>query len=448
MEQDFITLGTAVCPLYQRSPLTLTRDARLRHTFVLGQTGTGKTTLLQRMAIEDLHAGNGFAFLDPHGDAARELINYVPVHRMQDVIYLRPGDTDRAFGFNIFDNIHEHEKDRLTQEIVSTFRYRWADSWGARMENIFKYSVRALLDIPQRKGGATLLALPMFLNRADYRAWVLHHSQNIAVRHFFTDEFNSWDKRRQVEFVQPILNKVDQLLLSDVLRNVLGQTKSTIDVDYIMNHRKVLILDLDKGAIGADDADLIGSLFVTAFQLATMRRSHLDPNKRIPFYAYLDEFHSFTTGSFASIMSESRKYGLGLVLAGQYLDQIEINQVQSSVFGNCGNIICFRIGNKDAEVIAPTVDAKPWRLEELATGQAAARYLEDGYPIAVNLETHTLNHTDHVGRAIRVKRYSRRFTVDTNTVAERHTRWLTSLHSRITHQIKKPHARNHHRGRL
>lgn len=295
MEHHRMTLGAAISPLYERTPLSLSDDARLRHTFVLGQTGTGKTTLLQRMAVADLHAGNGFAFLDPHGDAAQELLDFIPPHRMDDVVYLRPGDTDRAFGFNVFHNVRDRDKDRLTQEVVATFRYRWSDSWGARMENIFKHAVRALLDVPAREGGATLLSLPLILNRDDYRAWVLRRCNSRAVRDFFQYEFDQWHVRQRSDFVQPILNKVDTFLLSDVLRNIIGQRVSTIDIDYIMNQRKILILDLDKGTIGKDDANTLGSLFVTAFQMAAMRRSALPIAERIPFYCYLDEFHSFTT---------------------------------------------------------------------------------------------------------------------------------------------------------
>ena len=423
MEGNYVQLGTATNH-YTDYPVAMSLSARLRHTFILGQTGTGKTTLLQNMAAQDLLTGEGFAFFDPHGDAARELLDFVPPPRMRDVVYIRPAHADRAFGFNILSNVPEQERDRVTQEVVATFRYRWADSWGARMENIFKHAVRALLDAPARHGGATLLSVPLLLNRKQYRAWVLKHCHNRAVRDFFTYEFDAWNQRQLAEFVQPILNKVDQFLLSDAVRNVIGQAQSSLDLEFMMDNRKVLILDLEKGAIGQDDANTIGSLLLTGFQLAAMRRSKLALHERVPFYCYLDEFHSFTTGSFASVMSESRKYGLGLVLAGQYLDQIEIDQVRASVFGNCGNFCSFRVSNNDAKVLAQTLEQSPALLEDLPNGQAAVKYLRDGHPKTERISTHLLDPHDRAGRSQKVIRYAERFTTPTNEINTRLVRWL------------------------
>ena len=292
------------------------------------------------------------------------------------------------------------------------------------MENIFKHAVRALLDVPARQGGATLLAVPMLLNRADYRRYVLKWCRSRGVQDFFRYEFEQWNDRQRNEFVQPILNKVDQFLLSDVLRNVLGQTKSTINLNTVMNQNKVLILDLDKGAIGADDANTIGSLLVTGFQMAAMRRSALPAHARTPFYLLLDEFHSFTTQSFASILSESRKYGLGVALAGQYLDQIEIDQVRSAVFGNCGNFCVFRVSNEDAKRLAPTLESRVDTLEDLPTGKAMMKYLETGVPRTAPVRTHQLDPLDRYNRSNRVRRISKSFTTPVETIAERHARWL------------------------
>ncbi len=423
MENHTITLGTATNH-YSDFSVALSCSARLRHTFILGQTGTGKTTLLQNMAVQDLANGQGFAFFDPHGDAARELIEYIPPHRMRDVVYLRPANTVRAFGYNILANVLERDKDRVTQEVVSTFRYRWADSWGARMENIFKHTVRALLDAPARHGSATLLSVPLMLNRKEYRQWVLRHSRNRAIQDFFHHEFDAWNQRQVAEFVQPILNKVDQFLLSDAVRNVIGQSQSTIDLNYMMDNQKVLILDLDKGAIGEDDANTIGSLLLTGFQLAAMRRSQTAIEERTPFFCYLDEFHSFTTGSFASIMSESRKYGLGLVLAGQYLDQIEIEQVKASVFGNCGNFCSFRVSNQDAHAIADTLGQRPTLLEDLPNGHAALKFLSDGHPRTERVITQLLDARRHTGHCNKIKTYSERFTTPTHQINQRLLKWL------------------------
>ncbi len=424
--KNFINIGTATNH-YADFSVDLDDDARLRHMFVLGQTGTGKSTLLHSMALKDMLAGNGFAFFDPHGDTVRELLDYIPASRMRDVVYLRPGDIKHSFGFNILSNVPPHERDRVTQEVVSTFRYRWFDSWGARMENIFKHTVRAILDAPARHGGSTLLSIPLMFNRPGYRKWILKHSTSPAVVEFFNHELGSWNARRLQEYVQPILNKVDQFLLSDTLRNVIGQSKSTIDLDFIMDRQRILLVDLDKGAIGADDANTIGSLLVTGFQLAAMRRSKIAPHERIPFYCYLDEFHSFTTGSFASILSESRKYGLGLVLAGQYIDQIEIDQVREAVFGNCGNLCCFRVSNKDASRLADTFDRSTHTIEDLPVGVALIKYLHDGHPRVYRMFTDMLPDDKYRGQARKVIEYSKRFTTPIQTISNRLTRWLKRI---------------------
>ena len=439
---------------WKKTPLILTKDARLRHTFVVGQTGTGKTTLFQRMAVADLHAGNGFVFIDPHGDAAQQLIDYIPSHRMEDVLYFDPSNKYDSFGLNILQNKNDDEKDQLTQEVVNTFRYRWSDSWGARMENIFKHSIRALLDIHSNKGGATLLMLPAFLARSDYRAWVLQHSESPAVRDFFAYEFDNWNERQRSEWVQPIQNKVGAFLLSSTLRNVIGQPKSTIDVDYIMNNQKVLIVNLSKGRIGVDDANTIGSLLVTAFQMAAMRRAKRkgeSEEDRIPFYGYFDEFHSITTGSFASILAESRKYGFGLLLAGQYLDQIEVPQVRSAIFGNVGNIISFRVGNDDAEHLAQTVQEQKEELVDLGTGHARVKVLQKGKPITGKLSTYPLSGDDYTGSADKVKRHSERYMTDNRLIEHHHRQWATWLQhmTEDTQRKKKGGARrrNARRGR-
>lgn len=425
MERDYITLGTT--SNYGDRPVSLSSQARLRHMFVLGQTGTGKSTLLEKMAVDDMYSGNGFAFFDPHGDAARNLCNYVPPNRMRDVIYVRPADLARSVGFNILDLSGAAKKDLLTQEVVSTFRYRWHDSWGARMENIFKHTVRALLDVPGRRGGVTLLSVPMFLHNKTYRKWVLGWSTNNAVEAFFKYEFDQWNDRQLSEFVQPILNKVDQFLLSEVLVNVIGQARSTIDLARIMDNNKILIIDLDKGAIGADDANTIGSLLVTGFQMAAMRRSERPPEERTPFYCYLDEFHSFTTGSFASILSESRKYGLGLVLAGQHLSQIEHDEVKAAVKGNCANFVCFRVGNEDARELSGTLEYPAHVLEDLSTGQAAAKYLHNNHPNTALVSTSLINPQYRVGRPERVKKASQRYTTPTEEIARRLVKFTETL---------------------
>ena len=295
------------------------------------------------------------------------------------------------------------------------------------MENIFKHTVRAVLDAPARHGGSTLLSIPLMFSRPDYRKWVLKHPTSYAVPQFFEQEFDTWNPRQLSEYVQPILNKVDQFLLSDTLRNVIGQSKSTIDLSFIMDRKRILLVNLDKGAIGADDADTIGSLLVTGLQLAALRRSKLPTNERTPFYCFLDEFHSFTTGSFASILSESRKYGLGLLLAGQYLDQIEIDQVRSAIFGNCGNFCCFRVGNEDAEAMADTLLARSDLLEDLPNGQAAVKHMVDGHPHYATIRTDRIDPAHYRATARQGTEYSKRYSTPTPDIDERLTNWIKGL---------------------
>ena len=318
----------------------------------------------------------------------------------------------------------EVERDRITQEIVGTFRHIWKDSWGARMDYIFKNTVRALLDNPARFG-STLLGVPRMFSDPRFRASILRHVKNSEVLRFWKHEFPTWSDRQQSEYVLPITNKVGQFLLSDTLRRILGQDKSTIDLSYLMDNRKILIVNLDKGQVGADDANIIGSLLVTGFQLAAMRRSATPEAERVPFMCYIDEFHSFATGSFANILSETRKHKMGLVLASQYLSQMS-NDVRDAVFGNCGTIISFRVGGDDAVHLAKQLDKPAKALTDLNRGNVAVRILRDGLSDTFFAESPLPSRDDHCGYGASIIRHSNdRFTTPTDVIDARHYKWLT-----------------------
>ena len=404
-------------------PFRIAEEDRLRHLHIVGQTGTGKTTFLKRLAIDDIQAGRGVAFVDPHGDAARELLEYIPPERRDDVVYFEPANLERPLGLNLLQSVAPDDRDLVTQNVVGTFRYLWADSWGARMDYIFKNTIRALLDSPSRTA-ETLLGLPRMYTDPTYRDRIVHHSTNPEVRSFWLSEFSDWNTRQRSEYTAPILNKVGQFLMSDVLRNILGQTMSTIDLAHIMDNRRILIANLDKGAIGGDDANILGSLLVTGFQLAALKRSRIPETDRVPFFFYLDEFHSFTTGSFTSILSESRKYKLALTLAHQYLAQMH-PEVRSAVFGNCGSLVCFRVGAEDAADLAEELQLPQSALEDLSRGAVAVRLLEGGDTHSFLGETFPPEDDTRCGIGEGLISYSQnRFTRDRSEVEARILKWL------------------------
>lgn len=422
-ESTFTQLGTRHTLAGER-PFGLTLSDRLHHLHVIGQTGTGKTTFLKHLAIDDMHRGYGLAFIDPHGDAAVELLDHVPPERMRHVVYLNPSNRSHSFGLNLLQSVPPHERDRVTQNVVGTFRYQWTDSWGARMEWIFKNTVRALLDYPTRSG-STLLGVPRMYSDPSYRASVVSHIKNPEALSFWKSHFSSWNDRQRSEYTAPVINKVSQFLLSDVLRNTLGQSFSTIDLPYIMDNRRILIVNLDKGQLGADDANLLGSLLVTAMQLAALKRSAVPIERRVPFFCYLDEFHSFTTRAFTSILSESRKYKFGLIAAHQYLEQMH-DDVRAAIFGNVGTTVAFRVGGDDAADLSRHLGLPPISLEELSRGEVAVKLTSDGTTISFFGNASQPAESSYHGRGHKLISYSiARYTKPTREVEERIARWLS-----------------------
>lgn len=324
---------------------------RQRHVYVIGKTGMGKSTLLENMAVQDIQNGEGMAFIDPHGSAAETLLNYIPEHRIHDVLYFAPFDTDNPVSFNVMEDVGPDKRHLVVSGLMSVFKKIWVDAWSARMEYILSNTLLALLEYPD----STLLGVNRMLSDKEYRKLVVDNLKDPGVRAFWVDEFAKYNERYMQEAGDAIKNKIGQFTANPVIRNIVGQPKSSFDIRTMMDERKILIINLSKGLIGESNANLLGSMLTTRIYLAAMSRADLSPEKmrEMPnFYFYVDEFQSFANATFANILSEARKYHLNLTIAHQYITQME-EEVRDAVFGNVGTIIAFRVGPFDAETLEP-----------------------------------------------------------------------------------------------
>ena len=331
----------------QRRRFGIKTDDRRRHMYLIGKTGMGKTTLMEQMVLSDIYNGNGLGLVDPHGDFAEKILDYIPPHRINDVIYFNPSDVDFPIGFNVLETIDPRHKHLVASGLMGVFKKIWPDVWSPRMEYILNNCILALLDYP----GSTLLGINRLLVDKDYRRHVLTQIQNPVVKTFWVSEYAKYSERFATEAIAPIQNKVGQFLSSSIIRNIVSQVKSTINIREIMDNRKIFIMNLSKGRIGEDSSRLLGGMLITKLQLGAMERVDIPEKDRQDFYLYVDEFQNFATESFANILSEARKYRLDLVMAHQYIAQLD-EKVAPAVFGNVGTIICFRVGAEDAEFLA------------------------------------------------------------------------------------------------
>lgn len=321
-------------------------DDRRRHFYVIGKTGMGKTAMIENMAIQDMKEGRGIAFVDPHGEAAEELLEFVPKSRINDVVYFNPGDIDFPIAFNVMEGIGEEYRHLIASGLMGVFKKIWPDVWSARMEYILNNTILALLEYPN----STLLGINRMLAEADYRKKVVEKITDPIVKSFWLQEFARYTQRLEVEATAAIQNKVGQFVSNSLIRNIIGQVKSTIDMREIMDGQKILIANLSKGRIGEDNSRLLGALLITKLQLGAMSRVDIPEEQRKDFFLYVDEFQNFATESFANILSEARKYRLALILSHQYITQME-ETVRDAVFGNVGTIATFRVGAEDAEFL-------------------------------------------------------------------------------------------------
>ncbi|MBD3279795.1 MAG: type IV secretion system DNA-binding domain-containing protein [Candidatus Pacebacteria bacterium] len=323
----------------------LWRQDRRRHVYVIGKTGTGKSTLLANMAINDLKKDEGLCVVDPHGDLAETLLDYIPSHRINDVVYFNPADQQRTVQINLFEGKNLVHRELIASGIVSIFYKLYGYSWGPRLEYILRNALLTLLK-HQRAKLSDVLNL---LTNAKYRSKVIDKLDDPILKSFWVDEFNQMKDRQRMESIASILNKVGQFVSSPLVRNVVNATSSSFSIEDVMSQGKILIANLSQGRLGEDNATLLGAMLITKIQLAAMSRVNMPEAERRDFYLYVDEFQNFATQSFNTILSEARKYRLNLTLANQYIAQIP-EEVQKAIFGNCGSIISFVMGAEDSAV--------------------------------------------------------------------------------------------------
>lgn len=324
------------------------RSDRSRHVYIIGQTGAGKSGTLELFALSDIFHGHGYAIIDPHGDFAIDNLRFIPGSRLKDVVYFNPADTAYPLGFNPLEVTDPSMKTNISSEVIGVLKRMFGESWGPRLEYILRYTILALLDRPE----TTMLDITRMLTDKKFRKETLEYCQDTVVLQFWNVEFASWNDKFQSEAIAPVLNKVGAFTANPVIRNIIGQPKSTFNIRQMMDEGKILVVNLSKGLIGEDNAAILGAFMVTKIQLAAMSRQDI-PNidDRRPFYLYVDEFQNFATDSFATILSEARKYGLNLTVANQYISQMS-ETVRDAVFGNVGSMICFRVSADDAPILS------------------------------------------------------------------------------------------------
>jgi len=330
-------------------PFGIKRKDRTKHMYIIGKTGMGKSTLLENLAIQDIRNGEAVAFIDPHGQTADRLLEYVPEHRKKDVVYFAPFDMEHPIAFNVMEDVGYDKRHLVVSGLLSAFKKLWVDSFSARMEYILSNTLLALLEYP----GATMLDVNRMLVNKHYRKKVVDNIKDPIVKDFWNGEFANYSDRYTQEATPAIQNKVGQFTSNPLIRNIIGQAKSSFDIRELMDQKKILIINLSKGRVGEINTQLLGSMLVTKIYLAAMSRADISsatlatlPN----FYFYVDEFQNFANQSFADILSEARKYKLNLIIAHQYIEQME-EEVRDAVFGNVGTTISFRVGPFDAEVL-------------------------------------------------------------------------------------------------
>jgi len=333
----------------KRTPFGIKAKDRSRHVYVIGKTGMGKSTLLENMAIQDIVNGEGLAFIDPHGGTAEKLLDYIPEHRINDVLYFAPFDTDYPVAFNVMEDVGPARRHFVASGLMSAFKKIWVDAWSGRMEYILTNTLLALLEYP----GSTLLGVNRMLSDKPFRERVVGNISDPSVRSFWVDEFAKYTERFAAEATPAIQNKVGQYTSNPLIRNIIGQAKSSFDLRKMMDEKKIIIMNLSKGLVGETNTSLLGSMLTTRIYLAAMSRADVAAStlSRLPsLNFFVDEFQSFANESFSDILAEARKYKLNLTIAHQYVEQME-ETVRDAVFGNVGTTIAFRVGPLDAELL-------------------------------------------------------------------------------------------------
>jgi len=369
---DRVTYFAATDSRGKRTPFGLKAKDRQRHMYVIGKTGMGKSTLLENMAIQDIQNGEGLAFIDPHGSAVESLLNYIPKERIDDVVYFAPFDMEQPIAFNVMEDVGYDKRHLVVSGLMATFKKIWQDAWSARMEYILTNTLLALLEYPD----ATLLGVNRMYTDKAYRAKVVDNIKDPVVKDFWTKEFAGYTDRFTQEATPAIQNKIGQFTGNPLIRNIIGQPKSSFDIRQLMDQKKILLINLSKGLVGDTNMRLLGSMLVTRIFLAAMSRADLSPaelKRAENFYLYVDEFQNFANDTFSEILSEARKYSLNLIIAHQYVEQME-EQVRAAVFGNVGTTVAFRVGPFDAETLE-TIFTPEFMKEDLVNLGFAQIYL-------------------------------------------------------------------------
>ena len=359
----------------QRRAFGIRPKDRRHHVYVIGKTGTGKSTLIKNMVIQDLRLNHGVALIDPHGDLVEDILNFIPKTRTNEVVYFNPADKENPVAINILEAKGDDEKHLVASSLISVFRHLWKEFWGPRLEHILYNCVLALMDTP----GQTLLGVYRMLVDDEFRKLIVGNIKDPVVKMFWVDDYENYDLRFRKEIISPVQNKVGQLLTSPQMRNIVGQPKSSVDFGFVMDNKRILLANLSKGKVGEDKSNLLGSAIITKMYLSALERQNLPEEQRKDFYLYIDEFQNFSTDIFPSILSEARKYRLNLNLAHQYLYQLP-EGIKHAVFGNIGTVISFRTGSYDAkelsEEMKPVFTSED--LEHLDNHHIALRLLIDG----------------------------------------------------------------------
>lgn len=405
------------------TPVELQASDRRAHTYVVGKTGTGKSSLLRNIIEQDFAAGRGVALLDPHGDLAEALLDAVPRHRIEDVVYFNAADTEFPVAWNVLRAGEGENRALVASGVVGAFKAIWRDSWGPRLEYLLYAAVASLLECQN----VSLLGVSRILSDRRYRQSIVRRVKDPGLRLFWQNEFERYDERFLREAIAPVQNKVGQLLLAPHVRNIFGQVASRIDIRFVMDRRRIFIANLAKGRIGEDKANLLGALLVSAFQTAALGRASMPAAQRQDFHLVIDEFQNFTTDSFASILSEARKYGLNLTIAHQYLGQLP-ESVRDAVFGNVGTMIALRVGQQDAGTLAREFGPStvPATFTDLPNYHALIRPLASDSqpePFRARLTPPCAPTMSH--RATIERRSRERYAVPAGTMDRKILKWLT-----------------------
>jgi len=351
-ECSFIGRTNYEAPLEEKKFIFgIKRIDRRRHIYIVGKSGVGKSKLLELLVRQDIAYGYGLCFIDPHGDVIEEILHFIPKERIEDVVLIDPSDSDYPISFNPLVNVDPAFKHQLTQGLIEVMEKQFGANWTPRLEHVFRFTCLALLDYPD----ATMRGMISMLTDRNYRQLVIEYIQDDMVKRFWAIEFADWSEKYDTEAIIPLVNKLAQFLSDPMLRNIFGQKENKIDLEQLMNTNKIILINLSKGKLGEENSSFFGSMFVTKIKQAGMARAALPESERTDFYIYVDEFHNLVTETFENLLTESRKYGLCLTLAHQFMGQL-IPRVQQAVLGNTGTIIVFRVGGEDAVKLEPELE--------------------------------------------------------------------------------------------